>query len=230
MEIRFSLVHLSSNTAMFRLIFLNVGAGCILIQLPDGKRIKSVNSRSFGETEQKMSLLCRDLCKIVSALQTYEHYINGFLFPIHLYCYHIPVLYHSRRKGQLLNRLSKLNVTIPSFQNWNIFWISPSFPRCIYPKRNHWWLSTSPGSTQNLTRDIQFFDQHGQQVTYGIHHEDNPVESCNDFYPNHWQQGNDQKIVRLHNDGVNFFPKKISTDFATPSVQLAAAASEWDRL
>ena len=52
----------------------NVGTGCILIQqFPEGKRIISFNSRVFDKAEQKMSTLRRELCGIVSALQTYEH-------------------------------------------------------------------------------------------------------------------------------------------------------------
>ena len=54
----------------------NVGTGSILIQqFPEGKRIILFNSRVFDKTEQKMSTLHRELCGIVSALQTYEHYI-----------------------------------------------------------------------------------------------------------------------------------------------------------
>ena len=50
----------------------NVGTGCTLIQqFPEGKRVISFNSRIFDKAEQKMSTLNRDLCGIVSALQTY---------------------------------------------------------------------------------------------------------------------------------------------------------------
>ena len=52
----------------------NVGTDCILVQqFPEGKRIVSFNSRVFDNAEQKMSTLHRELCGIVSALQTYEH-------------------------------------------------------------------------------------------------------------------------------------------------------------
>ena len=72
----------------------NVGTGCILIQqFPGRKRIISFNSRIFDKAQQKMSTLHRELCGIVSALQTYEHYIFGSLFPIYLYCDHKPILY-----------------------------------------------------------------------------------------------------------------------------------------
>ena len=69
----------------------NVLTGCILIQqFPEGKRIMSFNSRVFDKAEQKMSTLHRELCGIVSALQTYEHYIIGSPFPLYLYCDHKP--------------------------------------------------------------------------------------------------------------------------------------------
>ena len=83
----------------------NVGTGCILVQqFPEGKRIVSFNSRVFDKAKQKMSTLHRELCGIVSALQTYEHYIIGSPFPIYLYCDHKPILYLWGRKGQLSHR------------------------------------------------------------------------------------------------------------------------------
>ena len=72
----------------------NVGTGCILVQqFPEGKRIVSFNSKVFDNAEQKTSTLHRELCGIVSALQTYEHYVIGSPFPIYLYCDHKPILY-----------------------------------------------------------------------------------------------------------------------------------------
>ena len=83
----------------------NVGTGCILIQqFHEGKRITSFNSRVFDKAEQKMSTLHRELCGIVSALQIYEHYINGSPSPIYLYCDHKPILYLWGRKEQLSHR------------------------------------------------------------------------------------------------------------------------------
>ena len=101
----------------------NVGTGCILIQqFPEGKRIISFNSRVFDKTEQKMSTLHRELCGIVSALQTYEHYIIGSPFPIYLYCDHKPFLYLWGRKGQLSHRFFRYQVIITKFQNLKIIW------------------------------------------------------------------------------------------------------------
>ena len=65
-------------------------------------------------------------------------------------------------------------------------------------------------------------DEHGQQIMYKINQDDTAAETCNVFYPIHCQQGKDQKILRLHNDGENFSLNSISSDFATSSLQLAA--------
>ena len=69
-----------------------------------------------------MSTLHRELCGIVSALQTYEHYIIGSPFPIYLYCDQKPILYLWGRKGQLSHRFFRYQVTITKFQNLKIFW------------------------------------------------------------------------------------------------------------
>ena len=102
---------------------LNVGTGCILIQqFPEGKRIFSFNSRVFDKAEQKMSTLHRELCGLVSALQTYEHYIIGSPFPIFLYCDHKPIFYLWGRKGQLSHRFLRYQVIITKLRNLKIIW------------------------------------------------------------------------------------------------------------
>ena len=103
--------------------FSNVGIGCILIQqFPEGKRIISFNWRVFDKAEQKMSTLHRELCGIISALQTYEQYIIGSPFPIYLYCDHKPILYLWGCKGQLSHRFFRYQVIITKFQNLKIIW------------------------------------------------------------------------------------------------------------
>ena len=93
-----------------------VGNGCILIQqFPEGKRIISLNSRIFDKAEQKMSTLHRELCGIVSALQTYEHYLIGSHFPIYLFCDHKLIPYLWGRKGQLSHRFFRYQVIITKF-------------------------------------------------------------------------------------------------------------------
>ena len=78
-----------------------------------------------------MSTLHRELCGIVSALQTYEHYIIGSPFPIYLCCDHKPILYLWGRKGQLSRRFFRYQVIITKFQNLKIIWTpgsNPAFP------------------------------------------------------------------------------------------------------
>ena len=204
----------------------NVGTGCILIQqIPEGKRIISFNSRVFDEAEQKKSTHHKELYGIVSALQTQEHYIIESPFPIYLYCDHKPILHLWGLKGQLSHRFFRYQVIITKFQNLKIIWTPGSnlvFPDILSRNVTSDEYQHHQLQHKKLPRDIQFFDEHGQQITYKINHDDTAVETCNDFYPIHCQQGKDQKIIRLHNDGENFSLNSISTEFATCPVQLAA--------
>ena len=82
----------------------------------------SFNSRIFEKAEEKMSTLHREFCKIVSTLQTYEHYIIGSSFPIYLYCAHKPILHLWGRKGQLSHRFFRYQLIITKFQSLEIIW------------------------------------------------------------------------------------------------------------
>ena len=204
----------------------NVGTGCILIQqFPEGKRIISFNSHVFDKAEQKMSTLHRELCGIVSALQTYEHYIIGSPFPIYLYCDHKRILYLWGRKGQLSHRFFRYKVIITKLQNLKIIWTPGSnlaFPDILsrnFTVEDHQMhqLRHKP-----IPRDIEFFDNHGTPVTYQIQHEDNPNDNCNDFYPIKNKRGNDEKILRLQNDGGDFTVSSRLDEFPIISVQQAS--------
>ena len=204
----------------------NVGTGCFLIQqFSEGKRIISFNSRIFDRAEQKMSTLHKELCGVVSALQTYEHYIIGSSFPIYLYCEHKPILYLWGRMGQLSHRFFRYQVIITKFQNLKIIWTPGSnlvfldilSRNVTIDEYQHQQLQH-----KKLPREIQFFDEHGQQITYKVSHDNTSAETCNAFYPIPCQQGKDQKLLRLHNDGENFSLNSLFTDFTTSSVQLAA--------
>ena len=142
----------------------NFGTGCIFIhRFPEGKRIISFNSRIFDKAEQKMSTLHRELCVIVSALQTYEPYIIGSLFPIYLYCDHKPILYLWGRKGQLSHRFFRYLVIITKFQNLKIVWTPGSnlvFPDIL--SRNVIVDEYQKNQLQHkkLLRDIDFYIEH----------------------------------------------------------------------
>ena len=77
----------------------SIGTGSILVQeFPNGKRIVSFNPRAFTKDEQKMSTLHRELCGIISALQTYELFIISSPHRIKVFCDHKPLLYLWARK------------------------------------------------------------------------------------------------------------------------------------
>ena len=183
----------------------NVGTGCILVQqFPEGKRIVSFNSRVFDKAEQKMSTLHRELCGIVSALQTYEHYIIGSPFPIYLYCDHKPILYLWGRKGQLSHRFSKYQVIITKFHNLKIIWTPGSnlaFPDILSRNVTLSDINKLQLQHKEIPKEISFYDEKGDQMHYTIKHEDSQDISCNDFFPIICQHGNDRQILHLKNDG-----------------------------
>ena len=83
----------------------SIGTGSILAQeFHSRKRIVSFNSRMFTKDEQKISTLHRELCGIISTLQTYEHFIISSPHPIKFFCDHKPLLYLWARKGRLSHR------------------------------------------------------------------------------------------------------------------------------
>ena len=211
----------------------NVGTGCILIQqFPEGKRIISFNSRVFDKAEQKMSTLHRELCGIVSALQTYEHYIIGSPFPIYLYCDHKPILYLWGRKGQLSHRIFRYQVIITKFQNLKIIWTPGSnlaFADILSGNVTLDGYQNQQLQHKKIPRDFEFFDENGNPVFYKIQHEDNPHDTCNDFYPIHRQQGNDENILRLQNDGESYTLNSISNEFPTLPAQSAADCFRMDK-
>ena len=201
----------------------NVGTGCILIQpFPEGKTIISFNSRVFDKAEQKMFTLHRELCGIVSALQTYEHYIFGSPFPIYLCCDHKPNLYLWGRKGQLSHRFFRYHVIITKFQNLKIIWTPGSnlaFPDIL--SRNITIEEYQKHQLQHkvIPRDIEFYDGNGTPVTYQIQHDDNPNDTCNDFYPIKYKRGSEYKVLRLQNDGEDFTVSSILNEFPITSIQ-----------
>ena len=75
-------VHVDSST---------IGIGSILVQeMPEGKRIISFISEVYYKNEQKRSTTVRELRGVVSALQTYEHYLLVSPHPKYFYTDQIP--------------------------------------------------------------------------------------------------------------------------------------------
>ena len=195
----------------------NVGTGCILIQqFPEGKRNILFKSLVFDKAEQKRSTLPRELSGIVSALQTYEHYIIGSPFPIYLCCDHKPILYLWGRKGQLSHHFFRYQVIITKFQNLKIIWTPDSnlaFPDIISRNITREQCQKHHLQHKRIPRDIEFSDEHGTPVKYQIQHEDNPNDTCSDFYPIKYKRGNEKKILRFQNDGEDFTVSSMLDEF-----------------
>ena len=197
------------------------------------KRIISFNSQVFDKAEQKMSTLHREFCGIVSALQTYEPYIIGSPFLIYLFCDHKPILYLWGRKRQLSHRFFRYQVIITKFQNLKSVWTldcNLAFPAIL--SRNVTIVEYQKHQLQHkkTPRDVEFFDEHGSLVIYKIQHEDNPNNSCNDFYPIPCQRGTEEKVLRLQNDGETYTLNSITNEFPILSIQSAAVCFRMGKL
>ena len=171
-----------------------------------------------------MSTLHRELCGIVSALQTYEHYIIEFPFPIYLHCNHKPILYLWGRKGQLSRRLFRYQIIIKKFQSLQIIWPPGSnlaFPDILSRNVTVEEYQKHKLQHKKIPRDIEFYGKHVSPVSYRIQHDGSHTDTCNDFCPIHCQQGNDNKVLRLHNDGESFTLNSLSNEFPTATIQSA---------
>ena len=171
-----------------------------------------------------MSTLQRELCGIVSALQTYDHYIIGSPFPIYLFCHQKPILYLWGRKGQLSHRFFRYQVIITKFQNLKIIWTPGSnlaFPDILSRNVTVEEYQMHQLRHKRIPRNIELFDQHGAPVTYQIQHEGSPNDNCNDFYPIKYKRGNEVKLLRLQNDGEDFTISSMFDEIPINSVQQA---------
>ena len=172
-----------------------------------------------------MSTLPREICGIVSTLQTYEHYIIGSPFPIYLYCDHKPIFYLWGPKGQLSHRFFRYQVYITKFQNLRIIWTSGSnlvFPDIVSRNVTNEEYQMHQLRHKRIPRNIEFFEEHGTPVTYQIQHEDYPKDTCNGFYPKKYKRCNEEKILRLQNDGEDLTVSSILDEFPIISVQKAS--------
>ena len=76
-----------------------------------------------------------------------------------------------------------------------------------------------------IPRDIEFFDEHGTPVSYQIQHEDNPNDTCSDFYPIRYKRGNEEKLLTLQNDGEEFTVSSMPDEIPIISAQQASDCS-----
>ena len=204
----------------------SIGTGSILVQeFPSGKRIVSFNSRVFTKDEQKMSTLHRKLCGIISALQSYEHFIIGSPHPIKTFCDHKPLLYLWARKRRLSHRFFRYHVIITQFTNLQIIWTpgkNLAFPDLLIGNVSLKDLNGHQLAHKEIPKDIRFFNQSGLEVQYLINH-NSPDDGKDVFYPIVCTHLDETKALHIRNDGT----EKICTilDSKSPKALLNVSDS-----
>ena len=76
--------------------------------------------------------------------------------------------------------------------------------------------------TQKLPRDIEVFEENGNPVIYKIQHDEQSLDTSNDFYPIHREQASYGNILRLQKNGGSFMFDSLNNEFPTLSVQYVA--------
>ena len=197
----------------------SIVTGSILVQeFPSGKRIVLFNSRVFTKDEQKMSTLHRELCGIISALQTYEHFISGLFspHPIKIFCDHKPLLYLWARKRRLSHQFFRYQVIITQFTNLKVIWTpgkNLAFPDLLSRNESFKDLNGHQLAHKEIPNDIRFFNQNGHEVQYLIDHNSSADDGNDDFYPIVCTHLGETKTLQLKNDGT----EKICTIFDSKS-------------
>ena len=153
-----------------------------------------------------MSTFHRELCEIISALQTYELFIIGSPHPIKVFCDHKPLLYLWARKEQLSHRFFRYQVIITPFTNLQIIWTpgkNLAFPDLLSRNVSLKDINGHQLLHKEIPKDIKFFSQSGHEVQYLIDH-NSPAESANDnFYPIICTHSGENKKFYLKNDGTD---------------------------
>ena len=152
-----------------------------------------------------MSTLHRELCGIISALQTCEHFIIGSPHPIKIFCDHKPLLYLWARKGRWCHRFFRYQVIITQFTNLQIIWTprkNLAFPDLL--SRNVSWKDLNGHHLvhKESPKDIKFFNQSGHEVQYLNDHNSSADDGNDNFHPIVCTQLGETKALHLKNDGI----------------------------
>ena len=152
-----------------------------------------------------MSTLHRELCGIISALQTYEHFIIGSPHPIKIFGDHKPLLYLWARKGRLSHRFFRYQVIITQLTNLQIIWTpgkNLAFPNLLSKNVPLKDLNGHQLAHKEIPKDIRFFNQSGHEVQYLIDHNSPAADENDDFYPIVCTHLGETKALHLKNDGT----------------------------
>ena len=165
----------------------SIGTGSILLQdSPNRKRMVSFNCRVFAKDEQKMSSFHRELCGILSALQTYEHFIISSPHAIKIFCDHEQLLYLWARIGRLSHRFFRYPVIITQSSKFQIIWTPGKklvFPDLLRKNAALKDLNGHQLAHKENPKDIRFFNQSGHEVQY-LSDQKSSADDGNDiFFP-----------------------------------------------
>ena len=109
----------------------------------------------------------RELCGIVFALKTYEHYIIGSPHTIYVYCDHKPMIYLWARKGTISARFFHFHLVISHFQNLKIIWTpgkNLAFPDILSRNVTITDIKNYQKKQKRIPKDIKFYDDQGHEV------------------------------------------------------------------
>ena len=152
-----------------------------------------------------MSPQHRELCGIISALQTNEFYIIGSPFPIYLYCDHRPILFLWSRKGQLSHRFFKYQVVLTKFHNLKIMYTpgtNLAFPDLLSRNVPIADIKKYQIEHKTIPNEIKFVLDTGEQINYSVLHKEDKNTTHNDCYPIIAQlHGGKRKLIDISEKG-----------------------------
>ena len=188
------------------------GAGAVLFQpnSNNNMQVLSFSSRIFDTQEQKLSTYDRELCAVIFALQTYEHYIIGSKFPITLFTDHNPILYLFTRKGNLTPRQYRAQMLLTKFSNLRIVHTAgTNLPVADMLSRDFSSINSASSQLKHKTLPphIQFAQINPnntlEEIHYLVQHEEVLPTQKNDSHPILVDNGTQQYTIRIHDSGNN---------------------------
>ena len=132
-----------------------------------------------------MSTTARELCGVISALQTYEHYLIGSPHSVYVFTDHKPLMYLWGRRGKLSHRLFRYQLVITRFQNLKIIWTEGknlAFPDILSRNVKINDLDRYQLKHKKIPKDISFYDQNGCEEKYFVLR-DSEKRPADNFFP-----------------------------------------------
>ena len=152
-----------------------------------------------------MSTLHREFCGIISAPQTYEHFIIGSPHPIQVFRDHKPLFYLWERKRRLSHQFFRYQVINTQLTILHIIRTTGenlAFPDLLSRNVSLKDLNGHQLAHKEIPNDIRFFNQSGHEVQYLIDHKKSADDGNDDFYPFACTHLGETKALHLKNGGT----------------------------